>query len=541
MEHLLRTEVRIPTPCPERTMPPFRRGAILGLLVLSACVHRYYEVEDGPLDVPREEVLVDAVLRAHLADGGVVLFRSGAMVSPFALTGHGVRYDLSRTDSAVVDEIRLDSVVGVESFRQDLQAGKTVLMSTGATLSAASLAVAGLLVMACAADPKCFGSCPTVYSETPDGEILDAELFSYSIAPLLEGRDVDALRSRAQNGVVRLDVRNEALETHSINHLQLLEVLHDSDDAVAPDVDGIPVAWRHAAGAVRAVDGAGRSVERELAAADGDVFSTAPGHLASASPERLDDHLELVFLRPAGDSAALVLELRNSLLNTVLFYDVMLGAAGAHALTWMADDLHRIGDAVRLGRWWSRRMGLHIEVWDAGAWRGVRRLPDSGPLAWSEAAVTIPLPDADERGEIRIRLRFPLDAWRIDRVALAPFHRPFVRTVPAARVLDGAEAPLPAALQAVLHPDEEYLETVAGQRFAVEFDVGPDPDSLSRSFLLSSQGYYTEWVRPAWIRAPEPQETFSPSDIALLEAMRRWGTAREEFEARFYATRIPVR
>jgi hypothetical protein len=39
-----------------------------------------------------------------------------------------------------------------------------------------------------------FGSCPTVYSTTGDESLFEAESFSYSIAPLLEARDVDVVR-----------------------------------------------------------------------------------------------------------------------------------------------------------------------------------------------------------------------------------------------------------------------------------------------------------------------------------------------------------
>ena len=49
--------------------------------------------------------------------------------------------------------------------------------------------------------------------------------------------------------------------------------------------------------------------------------------------------------------AALVLRARSSLLNTVLFYDVMLADAGPRALDWLGQDLERVSNAVELGRW----------------------------------------------------------------------------------------------------------------------------------------------------------------------------------------------
>ena len=506
---------------------------LLALVLLAGCIHRFYDTEAGPLEPTAEPVSVDAALRVHLAGGDVALFRDGAVVGPDAVEGRGIRYDVARLDSVPVRRVPMDSVIGIESYREELNRGKTVAVSTAATLGIAALTIACV--------SECFGSCPTVYTDSAGTELLEAELFSYSIAPLLEGRDVDVLGTGARDGVVRLDVRNEAMETHFINHLQLLEVRHAADESVAPDLRGLPVAWRGAAAPERAVDGGGRVVLGDVAAAEGRAFATTAVRLAAVGERDLEDALELTFPRPGAgaDSAVLVLDLRNSLLNTVLFYDLMLGAAGARALDWMGSDLERIGDAVRLGHWWSRRMGLHVSVWREGAWHETARLPDTGPIAWTRVAIPVPVAHGTE--PVRVRLRFPADAWRIDRVALARFRRPEPRPLKPARLLDVDGVAHDSALEALAKPDEAYVQTVAGDRFAVEFDVGPEPATGARTFLVSSQGYYTEWVRPAWVRAAGRGETFAPSDASLLEAMQRWRGVRAEFERQFYETRIPAR
>ena len=62
----------------------------------------------------------------------------------------------------------------------------------------------------------------------------------------------------------------------------------------------------------------------------------------------------------------------------------------------------------------------------------------------------------------------------------------------------------------------------------------------SRTFLLSSQGYYTEWIRGAWIQTASAKQPFTPTDQAILGALRQWGATRESFEARFVKNRVPV-
>ena len=89
-------------------------------------------------------------------------------------------------------------------------------------------------------------------------------------------------------------------------------------------------------------------------------------------------------------------------------------------------------------------------------------------------------------------------------------------------------------------PDDRYLQTNPGQRFFVDFNVGPAQAGQSRTFLLSSQGYYTEWIRGAWIQTASAKEPFSPTDDALPAALHRWAATREAFEQRFMEDRVPV-
>jgi hypothetical protein len=88
--------------------------------------------------------------------------------------------------------------------------------------------------------------------------------------------------------------------------------------------------------------------------------------------------------------------------------------------------------------------------------------------------------------------------------------------------------------------DEKYLQTNPGDRFVARFEAG-HPASDRRTFLLSSQGYYTEWIRGSWLQNATLTEPFMPSDDAVLTAMRQWGATRDSFEQRFLKARVPVR
>lgn len=507
----------------------------LTILVAGCVISRSVTVEEfspGTSSVAQ----VKSPVKAHLSDGSIVVFENGVLVARNQVLGAGRRFTPLLADLGRADSIPLDSVLGMETFRNKVNAGRTMLYSTLATVGTLGLGV-GLV---CAADPKCFGSCPTFYADSAGVPVLEAEGFSYSIAPLLEARDIDRLRTTADSGgIVRLQVWNEALETHYINHLALVETRHRPGEHVLPDEKGRPVAVASYVTGMRATDRAGRDVTAALSSADGVLFSTDDRTLAKVSAEDMDDHIDLVLPRPAeADSIAIVLRMRNSLLNTILFYDYMLAKPGARSLDWMEQDLGRIGPTVALGRWYNGRLGLRVSVQGPGGWEQVSKLSDYGPIAWRDVAAVIPV--RGEGDSLRVRLSFVADQWRIDGLQVASR----VRRVPSrqveARSVTGATGMLEdGPLGAIGAADENYLQTSPRQRFTVAFDVGRD-NGDARTFLLVSQGYYTEWVRGAWMTGMRDTVAFRPEDATLLRALRSWRAEKDSMEKQFYRSRIPV-
>lgn len=510
-------------------------------LLLTSCIHTYNTVTPTELkaDSLAAPTQVSAPLRLHLLSGGIVQFRDGALVSRTEVAGNGVRYSLSLRDSAEVGRVALDSIVGIEVFQSATDHGKSALVSVGATIGITVLTIGGIVAIACLADPKCFGSCPTVYTTSNDGtHVLEAELFSFSIAPLLEGRDVDRLGVAPDaHGRVAFDVRNEAMETHYINHLELIHAAHEAGEKVYPDERGFPVAVAQLQPVDRAVDSDGRDVRARLLAPDSTFFSSSSQRLGNVSLQALNDFIEISAPADArADSVAIVVRMRNSLLSSTLFYDVMLGRGGASALNWLGGDLQAIGSVTQLGRWYAQRMGLHVSVWDGARYVKVKRVPDTGPIAWKEIAVVVPTNRSDS---VRIRLDFTTDEWRIDALSVATqVRRPAVTRHTIDEVLDPDGKTREDLRAHMRQPDEDYAVSSAGDRMTIVFQL---PETLrTGTLLLASQGYYTEWIRPDWIRGGAGL-TFEPSDNMLLEALRRWREVRPEFERRFFETRIPTR
>ena len=504
------------------------RAALLSLLLLTSCAIRDLEVT--PVDTASTEpVTVSSPVKVHLTDGSTVVFEKGITVADGQVAGEGRKYDLTLDTSVRVSSIALDDVAAMENYQTPLQTGETVAANT----LGVPMAVMGGLVLAKAL----FGSCPTTYALVDGAPVLQAESFSYSIAPPFEARDVDRLNVPARDrDTVELIVRNEALETHYINHLELLEVVHEEGQRVFPDPQGQPLVVGKLTPPLLAVDRGGRRIAGVLDLADGTSWSSDAAQLRRASLDDFEDSIDLEFEAPRNsDQVALAFRLRNSLLNTVLLYDVMLKDQGFRALDWLGHDLDRFIDKAKLGLWYRNRMGMRISVWDGGRFRQVARVGDQGPIAWKDVAVTLPVPEGDR---LRVRLSFVVDNWHIDWLAISPeVHRADVRAVPLARVEVPEVGTLGGALENLASPDKTYVVTRPGEALHVGFDVGAVPEGHTRTFLMAAQGYYIEWMRRDWLNETS-REPFQPSDASLIRAIRLWEAKRDTFQQHFESSRI---
>lgn len=511
-----------------------RKLSFLTLLVLVACVTvRRIDIEPvDPSGDPVMPVVVESPVKVHLLDGSTVMFPKGMAVHDGRVTGHGFEYDLTLENATPVTWIDLEDVAAMESYQDAVNTGATVAATTVTTV-AGGYAALGLL-------KAIFGSCPTTYSLTPAGTILEAESFSYSIAPGFEARDVDRLgiESNGQRSIT-LEMRNEALETHYIDHVELVEVVHGPDEQAYPDAEGRPVIVGKLIPAAAVVDRDGASVAGVTGSVDGDAWQSTTERLQRVSGEDMDDYLDVEFELPAsGADRALVLRLRNSLLNTVLLYDVMLKGQGYRALDWMGRDLDRLGPKFRLARWYRKQMGLRVYIHERGRYRHLATLPDTGPIAWKEVAIPLGRVAGDR---IRLRLSSVADNWRIDRIALATTSETGkARMVPVRSARGAGGEPLPAVREHLQRADDDYVITRPGEYMQLHFDVGDAGEGGHRTWFLAAEGYYIEWMRPEWLEH-SAATAFVPGDTAILSALDLWQRRRDDYRALFESTKVPVR
>jgi len=479
---------------------------------------------------------ISSPMKAHLLDGSIAVFDHGGDIANRQISGTGMRYDPTlKTAVAVTAPIPLDSVVGVETFERVVNPGRTLLYST--------LATAGTIIGATAAAVAIFGSCPTIYVDSAGTQVLQAESFSYSIAPLLAKRDVDRLQVASDgSGVVRLTVRNEALETHYVDQIELLEASHAPDELALPAARVGIIAVRHRVAGVTMHDRAGRNLADVLGAADERVFATDSLTLDRASRGGpADDYIDVTIpSAPGRDSVAIVLRARSSLLTTMLLYDEMLAGQGAKALDYVGKDLQRVTKLAQLADWYVKNLGLRVSVVtnDGREQRQIVRLVDFGPAAWRDVAVVVPA--TADHDSVHVRLAFLADAFRIDHLQVFGDLRELApRSVPIARVLDRDGKLRPDAREVLLRTDDLQLQTWPGHEFKLEFDVGGDRTGIARTYFIAAQGYYTEWMRGRWL-ATDSTTDFAPLRKPVAPILQRWLITRDSLEQTFFRQRVPI-
>jgi hypothetical protein len=501
----------------------------LGCSFLAGCVYILHKsaIETEMINFST----ISTPIKAHLNDGTTILFKQGARYQNNQLIGDGLKFSVDLKDTFSIDQLDMEDVAAYEVFRREVDTGGSIALSLLAT-GGAIVGASGLMV-------AIFGSCPTIYSDHSGTDILESELFSNSIAPMLEARDLTRLKVTPDSvGVVRLEVRNEALETHYINHLELLSVTHNQGSFAVPDIRGRALSLSSFLKMRSAVNSAGDDIAGVLGKADMDFYSTGA---FDYKDEISWDYIELTYEAPKSDKAALHIRGRNTLFSTVYLYDFLLAGRGLQAVDWLGRDLGTVSEAVALGDFHNRYMGIRVDQLIDGEYQEVAKLGNTGPIAWKDRALELDVSNLNPTDSLKIRLRFLSDSWQIDQIQMASnVTKPEIQSYQVARILNSSGEHSQDHLSLIRSPDDQYLVTYPGNRFFMEFDTKWVSNEYTQEFMLVGQGYYIEWIRQHWIEDSDPFFEPDYSDSMLVRVQNHWMNVKEEFEKEFFESKIPV-
>jgi hypothetical protein len=282
-----------------------------------------------------------------------------------------------------------------------------------------------------------------------------------------------------------------------------------------------------------------------LATRDGVAYRTDPALTRELTRGITEDWVELIVPVPAEAQTkrpVLALRLRNTLMATVLLYDVMLKAQGIRALEWLGSDTLNPVYAWRVSRWFDRHYSLRVQVWDGDRFVTAATVSPTGPIAWHDVAVELP----PVRGpEARIRLSFLPDNWMVDwaSVGLGTVRPLAVRTIPPA----GADGVPGERTEEIVTPlrdkDRNYLITSPGESHILFFPAETPAPGTERTCFIRSRCFYIEWLRADWFRdggSVTAASSFEPGDEAVIRTARLWLQKKDDLERRFTETKIPL-
>jgi len=494
-----------------------------------------YDTKVYPLVPNPRSGQVNSPTKAHLNDGSVIIFKDGFGVGIDQINGSGELYNIDRQFVRTVDGVALDSVAFMEQYRLEVEPNSAL----GGVLGPA---IFGLGLTNERIKKAIFGSCPTIYACDGENYSLQAECFSYSICAMAENADLDRIdRGQALNSEYRIKITNEALETHYINLMQLLYVDHKMAVEAFPTDDQDIVLLGPENLIEDARDKNGLEIMDRIGERDNIWYQSDSSTLTHLTSEVIEDWIELRIRKPAAASRiVLAFRLRNTLFNTVFFYDVMLRSAGLRSLDWMAGrDMNPLY-AWQFNNWYRDHFGLKIQIRDGREFETVHWVGDCGPIAWRQCAVNLDVPGEEY---VRIRLAFLPDNWMIDWVSagIPEKEAPVVYQADCQRLTKIGTEPVEIEPAKIAGADDAYFVTYPAESYQALFHVSEEKPELRRTYFLKSQGYYIEWIRREWFRAVDLDAQnvgYSLNDDTIVRTARLWQAKKHTFEKEFFSSRI---
>lgn len=497
--------------------------------------HSFRQTYDDVNKVLHKGAKETPFFKVHLKNGDVSLLENWEMTATQdSLNGEGQLFDFNRKQihegkiSLAVNEIAIIETNQIEVLKEKEKSVITSLsILTGINLIGDVL---------CFSNPKaCYGSCPTFYIQ--DQQLVRsaaAEGFSSSIAPSLEKRDFDALKYRTSANSFSIIMKNEALETHCINELQLHAVPKKKSEYVFQNQFGN----YYRCGELQPFEQISIDEKAKAAALqylDGIEFYSPTDSFDLSSKEEII----LEFPKLAKGDYGIVVNFRQTLLTTFLLYS---------GIAYMGDE---VGDYFarietkgqvkkQLDNLFDRLGKIKLSVWDERhkKWQYLDELFETGPIASN--LVIVPIQHViPQNKKLKVKVEITKGLWRIDYLGLVPILSNAQANVSIPSILeaiDGENYPI----EKIQADDKDYLVTLPGNEYQITFELPELQADQEYELFLSSKGYYLEWVREDWIRGKDLvklKKMLLNDDATWFQLAKEYKSMESEMETVFWGSK----
>ncbi len=435
-------------------------------------------------------------LKVHFKNGDVSVFNNWKLnQSEDTLSGNGKLFNARRILEKEGDiHVSLDQIAIIETNQlEEIRDRKNSRVAGLAILTAVDV----IIGVICITTPKaCFGSCPTFYLNDDENiHSVNAEGFSNSISPSMEMKDIDALNFWSNSQQLHLTMKNEALETHAINEVQLLAVETPKDKHVYHTTNDRFFQVGKIVGCNNATTNGSEVSSQLMHIDDSEYFS-----LSDSTDLWEKEEIILDFKAAEINNPGLILNFRQTLLTTFLLYN---------GLSYMGDEVGDYFSKIetntlirnKLGNPFKKMGGINVYYYNekSGKWIFSEEIYETGPIAKNLQFVRLK-GFSDQKSEIKVKLEMTRGMWRIDYAALAEIEKEVVPEVIQLSELKKNNLPDFESLDLLLCDDEKHLVSFPGDKFDLYFDLPlTDAEDNGYEIFLSSKGYYLEWIRESWL------------------------------------------
>ena len=397
-------------------------------------------------------------------------------------------------------EIPVDQIQRYWVERKEISKGRTIaLVATVAAVGVIAAVVAtrggGQTAQPTQPTQPAKTSCPFIYSWDGTQFVLDAEPYGAAVTQGLERDDYSELRHlRANNGLYRLLVRNEADETQFTNLMALQVVDHEPNTQVIADGSGRYHTVRTPQAPISAQDRTGRDVHRWLEAEDRLIWE--PDAVADTNGS-IRNEITMTFRKPKdANIVKLVTNVSTGRWGAFMIRESLL-AHGRDLNAWyqLIDNSPKDRESLLA---WNRREELYelkVYVKEATGWEPRGIIPGGGPEVAQSRVVLLDVSHA--QGEaLQIQIRPPAGFWALNYFAVdySPDTQPRVETLRPAKAEDERGKSILSSISAL--DGSYYTMPVTGNRANVEFPAPAAYPGMERAVFLHSRGYYQLHLSP---------------------------------------------
>lgn len=482
----------------------------------------------------------DIQAKVFKTDNTISLFKNGFIVQNKSIRSKPVDKKVSyKRDYFDNFIIPFDSIAAIVLYEETTSPGR-YFASFFFGLTAPALTFLGVYCIAC---PKCcFGSCPTVYTFDGKHYNLEVELFSECISKQIEDGDTDLLQQKITNDSLLLKITNEALETHYVNKFDLLVAEHLIGTKIYPNTNNDLTIISNQNFISRALDKNGADVTSLLLNDDDKFYRSGVNSINELKNGVAYDWIDLELPVQKNLPSKIILKYRNTLLSTTLLYDVVIGSQGIDGLKWtnkMNEDKYY---AKQFKMIYDLFSGIKIKVLRNNVWVEIGKFKDAGPLNWKYLVAELP---ANDSNTLCVRLEFIPDNFMIDYIGIDTIQSNYkvsTRVLYPSQVLDGNGNCSDSLLNYINNDDSKYLKTEPGDSYTLHYSISPKINS-EQTFLISSKGYYNEWIRGSWINGSNDSYSFNLYDVngTLSQLAKSWIENSTILEREFFHSKFSLK